>query len=291
MRQHLIARWTIWATVVLAIGALNIGVSAAPLAEDKVTLLDRVKAAQGPVCGAFTEVYWMDFEGKNSASWADQHFRDIVLFTDPCGFHTFYEYEKDSEGKAVVRPSRTAGYPMVAYRPVVDPGRWLDIWLEKVDLYEAARAAYDRIDWYKWRRWRETERKTEHEMVAAALEAAGARFIIQVIDSDPMSQEKDGRWVRLVESGKLQNADRHTVAQLDELLDHQRLILARAFAQNARALGLDPLDPKIDGEELPFLAPGPYEGKCGEIEPCCGRPDPSRGLFVEFHGSMPVPIR
>ena len=61
--------------------------------------------------------------------------------------------------------------------------------------------------------------------------------------------------------------------------------------RESRHIGIDPLDPHWNEEPLPFLAPGPYEGKCGELEPCCNRRDPSRGEYVAYPGAMPVPLR
>lgn len=275
----------LWFSVMLAVSATA---ASAQLAPGDPTLMERIRRAQRRHCGAYTEVYWMDA----SSDALEQAHRDIVLLTDICAFHTFYEWDKDADGTPIVtrHPVRTR-IERIAYRPVVDPDRWVAVWLEKVDAYEFVRAAWGRIDWRRWEAWREANRASEPEMVAEALRDAGLTVVIQVIDADEMTDEPDGRSVRWVENPKLRNATRLTRGMVDEVLEHQRLTLARAMAQNARHLGIDPLDPSWNEEPLPFLAPGPYEGKCGEIEPCCDRPDPARGVYTEFPGALPVTLR
>ena len=276
------------AAVVIAVLSITPSLASAQLEPGDPTLMERIREAQRRHCGAYTEVYWLDaFQDED-----DQRFRDIVLFTDFCGFHTFFEWDKDSEGKPIItKHPRKPRIERIAYHPVVDPDRWVEIWLEKVDAYELARDTWQRIDWKRWAQWRDTNKATEPEMVAAALADAGISMVIQVIDADDMTDEPDGRSVRWVENPKLRNATRLTRDTVDKILEHQRLILARAMAQNARHIGIDPLDPHWNEEPLPFLAPGPYEGKCGELEPCCTRRDPSRGEYVAYPGAMPVPLR
>jgi hypothetical protein len=262
--------------------------ASAQLAPGDPTLMERIRDRQRRVCGAFTEVYWMDAFADD----LEQRHRDIVLFTDVCAFHTFYEWDKDAEGKPLVarHPVRTR-IERIAYRPIVEPDRWVAVWLEKVDAFEYARGVWGRIDWRRWSAWRDENGAGEAEMVAEALKEAGLGIVIQVIDADETTDGPDGRALRWVENPRLRNASVLTRAMVDEVLEHQRLTLARAMAQNARHMGIDPLDPRWNEEPLPFLAPGPYEGKCGEIEPCCDRPDPARGVFVEFPGALPVPLR
>jgi hypothetical protein len=239
--------------------------------------------------GLTVEGYWIGFEAEGLA----QPNRTALILTDPCGFHTFYDFDKDADDEPVLVPVRYgAREKRAAYRPITGKSRWLEVWLEKVAVLESAEDAMARIDWDAWRSVARDRRLAEAEMVRAALEEDRVSFSLAILDTTSLVEDRDGDAVRWLHQSNARYRDDLTVEFIEEALRHQRTLLGRAWAQNATHLPVDTLSGELDGEPLPVLGAGGYlhAMRCHLCACPSGATDGCR-WYVAGPDALPVPWR